>query len=340
MHYRSIADMNDAIVRNLHRLPNDIDLVVGIPRSGILAANLFCLVTNIAMTDLDSFIEGRIYSSGNSAKRRSTLDRDLTDMRRILVLDDSIRSGKAMRAARARLDAAGLGEKVMIGAVFGTSTNHEEVDFVFEVVPDPRVFQWNLMHHVILQKSCVDIDGVLCIDPTPAENDDGPAYEKFLADAFRLHVPTQRIGTLVTSRLEKYRRPTEAWLARHEIEYDTLVMLDLPSKAERQRLKAHGSFKAEVYRKSDALLFIESEPAQAEAIARLSGKPVFCVETQQMISPDILSAAALQQQLRNLPSRLRQANPAGKKIKGLARSLLGQRGYLRLKSIVKSRTTK
>ncbi|RUU06821.1 phosphoribosyltransferase, partial [Mesorhizobium sp. M7A.T.Ca.TU.009.01.3.2] len=37
MHYRSISDMNDAIVRGLHRLPRDIDLVVGVPRSGVLA---------------------------------------------------------------------------------------------------------------------------------------------------------------------------------------------------------------------------------------------------------------------------------------------------------------
>ncbi|MFC0200954.1 phosphoribosyltransferase [Paracoccus rhizosphaerae] len=332
--------MNDAIVRNLHRLPPDIDLVVGIPRSGMLAANLFCLITNIAMTDLDSLLEGRIYSSGTSSKRRSALDRGLPDMRRILVLDDSIRSGKAMRAARERLEAAGLGGRVMMGAVFGIQSKHVETDFIFEVVPDPRVFQWNLMHHVILKKSCVDIDGVLCVDPTREENDDGPAYAKFLAEAFRLHAPTQRIGTLVTSRLEKYRGPTEAWLARHEIEYDKLVMLDLPSKAERQRLKAHGSFKAEVYRKSDAHLFIESEFGQAETIARVSGKPVFCVDTQQMISPDALSVAALRQELRNLPSRLRQANSAGSKIKTLARSVLGEAGYLRLKNIVKSGTTK
>lgn len=340
MHYRSIADMNDTIVRNLHRLPNDIDLVVGIPRSGMLAANLFCLVTNIAMTDLDSFIEGRIYSSGNSSKRHSKLDKGLSDMRRVLVLDDSIRSGKAMRAARERLQAAGLSEKVIIGAVYGTSVNHDGVDFIFEVVPDPRVFQWNLMHHVILKKSCVDIDGVLCIDPTHAENDDGPAYEKFLENAFRLHVPTQKIGTLVTSRLEKYRGNTEAWLARHNINYDTLIMLDLPSKAERQRLKAHGSFKGEVYRKSDARLFIESEPAQAETIARISGKPVFCVETQQMISPSMLSAAALQQQLRNLPTRLRQVNQTKSNVKIMARALLGEKKYLQLKSIFKPGTTK
>ena len=52
MHYRSISDMNDAIVRNLHRLPRDIDLVVGVPRSGILAATLLSLTANIPMADL------------------------------------------------------------------------------------------------------------------------------------------------------------------------------------------------------------------------------------------------------------------------------------------------
>lgn len=44
--------MNDTIVRNLHRLPRDIDLVVGIPRSGLLAANLLSLAANIPMADL------------------------------------------------------------------------------------------------------------------------------------------------------------------------------------------------------------------------------------------------------------------------------------------------
>ena len=38
--YRSIADMNNIIVKNLQKLPHDIDLVVGIPRSGLLPANL------------------------------------------------------------------------------------------------------------------------------------------------------------------------------------------------------------------------------------------------------------------------------------------------------------
>jgi uncharacterized HAD superfamily protein len=194
------------------------------------------------------------------------------------------------------------------------------------------------MHHKFLAQCCVDIDGVLCLDPTEAENDDGPAYEKFLSEALPLFGPTRKIGWLVTSRLEKYRALTEAWLAKHGIQYDKLIMLDLPSKAERQRLGVHGSFKADFYRKSDAILFIESEHQQALKIAELSGKPVLCVETHLVTYPDALSLPALGQTARNLPGRLRQiGSPDGRKtaIKTVARTLLGERGYETLKSRVK-----
>ncbi|MBN9222037.1 MAG: phosphoribosyltransferase [Mesorhizobium sp.] len=337
MNYRSISDMNDAIVSNLHRLPRDIDLVVGVPRSGVLAATLVSLAANIPMTDLDSFLEGRIYTSGIT-KRRAALDRKVSEMRKVLVIDDSIAGGNAMRDARARIEAAGIEGDFSYAAVFGLEPEHPETDIVFEVVLHPRMFQWNFMHHKFLAQCCVDIDGVLCLDPTEAENDDGPAYEKFLAEARPLHAPTHRIGWLVTSRLEKYRALTEAWLARNGIQYDQLIMLDLPSKEERQRLGAHGSFKADFYRKSNAILFIESEHAQALRITELSGKPVLCVETHIVSFPDALSLPALGQAARNLPARLRQINSQqGRKstAKALARALLGARGYESLKNRVK-----
>lgn len=337
MHYRSISDMNDTIVGNLRRLPRDIDLVVGVPRSGVLAATLVSLAANIPMTDLDSFLEGRVYTSGIT-KRRAALDRKVSDMRKVLVIDDSVAGGNAMRDARARIEAAGIEGDFTYAAVFGLEPQHPETDVVFEVVPHPRMFQWNFMHHKFLGECCVDIDGVLCLDPTEAENDDGPAYEKFLSEARPLHAPTHRIGWLVTSRLEKYRALTEAWLAKNGVLYDQLIMLDLPSKAERQRLGAHGSFKADFYRKSNAILFIESEHAQALKITELSGKPVLCVETHMVSFPDALSLPALGQAARNLPARLRQINSQqGRKgaAKALARALLGARGYETLKSRVK-----
>src|SRR5262249_28728659 len=123
MYYRSVADMNDAIVRNLHRLPSDIDLVVGIPRSGLLAATLFSVTANIAMTDLDSFVAEEIFSSGFT-KRRAVLDRKISEMSKILIIDDSINGGTAMRNARAKVAKAGTNAKVIFSAVYGARAKY------------------------------------------------------------------------------------------------------------------------------------------------------------------------------------------------------------------------
>ena len=109
---------------------------------------------------------------------------------------------------------------------------------MLEVVGQPRFFQWNLIHHPWLKYACLHIDGVLCADPTADENDDGERYHRFLTTA-PLYVASQTIGWLVTSRLEKHRARTEQWLANQGIQYDNLIMQDVASNRERQRLNAY-----------------------------------------------------------------------------------------------------
>ncbi len=292
MNFRTIADLNATILKNLYRIPNDIDVVVGVPRSGLMAGSLVALALNLPLADVAGFVAGRLLASGKTRAHQG-LARDFTELRNVLVVDDSARTGTAITEARALLTAAWPDKRFTYCAVYGLSDSADGLDLIFETVPLPRVFQWNVMHHIVLADACVDIDGVLCRDPNDQENDDGPGYLAFLRDAEPLHRPTQRIGTLVTSRLEKYRPQTEAWLAAQNIEYDNLVMLDLPDMATRRRLKAHGSFKAQYYRKSRASLFIESELAQAETIARISGKPALSMDGPRMCYPDALSVAAL-----------------------------------------------
>ena len=339
MNYRSLADLNDTIIRNLHRLPRDIDLVVGVPRSGLLAANLFSLVTNIRLTDLDSFLEGRIYTSGTT-KRHSGLERDIADMRRILILDDSIQGGNAMRDARKRVEESGIQDRIeaeiLFSAVYGAQSSHPEADFIFEQVNHPCLFQWNFMHHSVLDKNCVVIDGVLCPAQIEQDNDGEEAYLQSLSEALPLHATSRRIGYLVTTRPEKYRKLTEAWLERHDIRYGELIMADFPSRDEEQLLAENSRFKADFYRKSDASLFIENDYEQAQMIAKMSGKPVLCVEAHHISRPDSLSPVALRQQMRNLPIRLKQRrHETGRQLKGLARSMLGEAGYLTLKKLVR-----
>lgn len=285
MHYRSIDDLNRTVQTELSRLPPGIDLVVGIPRSGLLAANLISLALNVPLADLDGFLAGRILSAG-STRRRPGFDREAYAFTKVLIVDDSILSGAAMREARAKVAQAGQSHRCLFCTVYGPEEDVVEVDIVMERVPRPRIFQWNLMNHSLLERACFDIDGVLCLDPTAIQNDDGVNYKAFLGTARPLLVPGKRIGHLVTSRLERYRSETEAWLQAQGIEYGELWMLDVPTAQERRRLGAHGAFKARIYSSVNADIFVESEERQAIEIARLSGKPVLSIESQSIIQPD------------------------------------------------------
>lgn len=298
MRYRSISDMSRLITSNLHRIPSDLDLVVGIPRSGILPAITISLMLNLRYADLDCYLDGRMAGTGTT-KRHAGLIEDFSQARHILVIDDSINRGYTMQEVRRRLGAVSADTRITYTAVYAVPDARDQVDMVFEVLPLPRMFEWNFAHHMYLNNACVDIDGVLCRDPLDTENDDGPNYTRFLASASPLHRPTQRIGCLVTSRLEKYRPQTQAWLKQHGILYDKLVMLDLPTAAERQRLGLHGQFKGKAYRESDAMLFIESDHSQAIEIARIAGKPVLSIEHQEMITPNAWSGIAALQRVRN-----------------------------------------
>ena len=152
----------------------------------------------------------------------------------------------------------------------------------------PRVFEWNVMHHSVIEKACVDIDGVLCRDPSDAENDDSEQYLHFLRSVPPLVVPTGTINTLVTCRLEKYRHVTEEWLCNAGIHYDKLIMLDLPDGESRRKWKKYGEYKGVVYQRSDAILFIESSVYQAHKIADISTKPVLAIDINKMIYPGMV----------------------------------------------------
>ncbi|MEC4168267.1 hypothetical protein VSQ82_13615 [Pseudomonas sp. MS-1(2024)] len=152
------------------------------------------------------------------------------------------------------------------------------MDLFFERVPAPRVFEWNIYHHGVMSRSCLDIDGVLCFSPTSEQNDDGPQYIDFLLNARPLNIPSAKVHSLVTNRLEKYRKETEIWLKRYNIEYDNLIMRNVASKEERQRINSYTMHKADYYQTSDLDFLIESEVAQASSIGQLTGKPVFYVD--------------------------------------------------------------
>lgn len=275
--FRSVSQLNKTILSSISKFPKDIDLIVGVPRSGMLPANLLALYMNKPYTDIESFLEGKVYACGY----RGNYIKD-HKIRKVLVIDDSVSSGSAIGKAKAKLK--GIPYNFLFAAVYVRSTSKSEVDIFCEVIDGLRVFEWNLFHHeMILSRSCMDIDGVLCRDPYPEENDDGANYIKFLSTVEPRFIPTVKINTLVTCRLEKYRKETENWLNKNDIKYDRLVMLNMSSAYERRIWGKYGEYKAEIYKDPYYIFFIESSLREARIIRDNTGKSVFCTETMRIV---------------------------------------------------------
>lgn len=250
-------------------LPLDYDVIVGVPRSGMLPASVLALHRNVALADIHTFAHGGTFEGGfrDQHQKRS----------KALVLDDSILSGRSMEAARKKL--ADVKDWEIDYAAVYSNNGHSNWVRSFRCLPIPRIFEWNMFHSYWAKQACVDIDGVLCRDPTVAENDDGPIYLNFLRTVAPRHRATVQLHTLCTGRLEKYRSATVDWLSRHGIVYENLVMHPARSKEERMQLRDHAIRKAEHYHRSPCKVFIESSDWQAKEIYKISGKPVICTDT-------------------------------------------------------------
>ena len=271
INYKTYNDLAFDIKKNIEKIPSNIDLIVGIPRSGMIPAYIMGLALNKKVCSTTELVNGLM---GNSGFTRKT---DTGKIKNILVVDDTVNTGLSLGKVKPLLAPLKRKYNIKYCAVYATNSQVAElVDIALNILPQPRMFQWNYQNHSFLANACFDMDGVLCWDPTDEQNDDGKRYIEFIKNADPLYIPKVPIGYIVTSRLEKYRKETEQWLAAHGIKYKKLYMLNKTAE-ERRRLGLHAPFKASVYKQiTDSNMFIESNPTQAAKIANLSGKPCIC----------------------------------------------------------------
>lgn len=284
MNFITIEQLNNCICRNMKKIPRDIDLIVGIPRSGTLVANLLALYMNLPYTDVDNYIARGKLRTGNTRKCSNWI-KSVEEAKKVLIVDDSISSGRAIKEVKELVRNCKMQAEHIYLAAYALENNIHMVDIYFEICHMPRMFEWNYMHHWALEYSCVDIDGVLCEDPRVLENDDGKRYVEFLKNAKPKLIPTQKIGYIVTTRLEKYRKETEEWLLKNRIQYDHLIMMDCESGKERRKQGNHGIYKGEIFKNTKCSIFIESNYEQAIEICKISGKQVFCVDRSILVTP-------------------------------------------------------
>ena len=242
----------------------------------------------------------------------------------ILIVDDSCYSGSSMTGVKEKINAAGIqNSDIKYAAVYCKPGSELMLDLALTTLEVPRVFQWNYMNHSFIEAACFDIDGVLCVDPTEEENDDGEKYRNFILNAKPLYIPKYKIYALVSSRLEKYRTETIEWLKKQNVNYQHLYLLDVPSKAERVRLNLHAKFKADIYAKlENTVLFYESEPAQAVEIAVLTKKPVFCTSTDEYFDYSAAARNTGTPRRLGIKERLKNIYKENPSIKGFAAQII------------------
>lgn len=288
MKYVTLSDLMRTLRTQFYKVPHDVDFVLGVPRSGILAAVPLAEWLNVPCTDVDSFCAGATPTGG----RRLAFHADSGRSRkRVLVVDDTIFTGGSMAAVREKLRPFTDCEFIYMAVYLEGPCTDVDVwleDIRGQTGPECSfaLYEWNIFHHTlrIMTRCLYDLDGVLCVEP-PDERDTA-SYERYLPEAVPLFVPTQEIGGIVSYRLRKYEDVTRQWLDVHHVRYNALTMYDAESYEERANgYKSPAHYKAEAYRmRPDALLFVESSDWQSREIARMTGRPVLCIESNKMYS--------------------------------------------------------
>lgn len=282
MNYKSYSDLvKDSYLLAQKFGRHDYNAIISIPRSGNIPSSIVALTHNLPWLTVFSLLGGQ---GDSSFTGRINGGVSFPKKGRYLVVDDSCNTGDRVIKAKKALRDAGF-TNIDMAALYVTEGSQQMVKLWVEKVPQPRLFEWNLFHHAYVSMSAFDIDGVVCPDPPVGIDElvNEKGYVDWITDAPVLHPISMKIKCFVTSRLEKYRRETEEWLARNLFTYEELIMSPYTSVIERRKANDHGQQKAKVFKsRADLKLFVESNKAQAEIIAQISGKPVFCVDSNSL----------------------------------------------------------
>jgi len=250
--------------------------IVSVPRSGNIPAEMIGLHLNLPVVTLPEFCEHGF--TRHEGGERFNCARPTEGV--VVLLDDSIHSGSAMRRAIQAFEARKCrGSWAYVpAAIYGSDYCEHYKVLTHQTIPKPRYFAWNLFGHRELATTAFDFDGVLCYDPPYSPGEDA-AYLASLDQACPFYLPSVPIRNIVTGRLEARRAVSERWLARNGVRLlDRMHMAPFADPDERRKYGA-ARWKGETYRDLPCHLFIESHDDSAAVIARTSGKPVISMQS-------------------------------------------------------------
>lgn len=290
--YITLAELCNTIRKNIYKIPRDIDFIIGIPRSGMIAASIISDYLNIPLIDINAFLVGVKPYGGI---RLYAFKQNTPKYNKALVIDDTIYTGNSMRKVKERLQEYikinNVNIDFLYGACYLEGNSENMIDLYLEDVRQYTnnflhiiLYEWNIFHHYapLMEKCLYDIDGVFCVEPPDERNE--KEYLEYIANATPLFIPSSKIGGIMTYRLVKNKDITVQWLAKQGIKYNQLFMFNAMSYEERQQTGVSSEqYKGFFYKNNNKYqLFVESSDWQAQRICEISRKPVYCTDSNKL----------------------------------------------------------
>jgi Uncharacterized conserved protein len=260
------------------KIPNNFDAIVGVPRNGLLIANVLASAMGKPLSTPDCFMRNEVWFSKDGVLPKK--------YHSILLVEDAIDLGRALNKAEEQLHQYDKDLEIKKASLFVSSRAKQKVDYYYASLKgNSTIFEWNLLTATgaVFGKLAVDMDGVLCVDCPPEVDADEDSYVKWIENVEPFLIPAFHVDAIVTSRLEKYRPQTEKWLKANGVKYGQLIMLNLPDKTQRtyasivdHKVKSVCSLKPN--------WFWESSLLEAKAINKQAKIPVLCTQKMKMIS--------------------------------------------------------
>ena len=271
----SFREILDCTLEWIKYLPKDIDVVVGIPRSGMFVASVIALSLGKPLTSPELFAEGKVWWTKKKESQHPI------QLRKVLLVDDTIGEGTTFMNAQQIILEKNPNAEIIKASLFSNPTPSVQLDYYFTVLSKGYDrFEWGLMHaHVGI--TATDMDGILCEEcPLDADRDE-EKYKEWIATVKPYRIPAYEIDAIITSRLEKYRKHTEEWLRKHGVKYKRLIMWNLPDKKFRTN---SAEYKSRELLKLKPEWYWESNFGEAKQIWKKTKIPVLCFDKMILLS--------------------------------------------------------
>lgn len=280
----SSSQFQKDILSLLPKIPSTVTAICGIARSGLSAASMISMYLHLPLVILRQNL-GDFVDAGNGWRLGGT--RHVPPNGHVLLVDDTCMTGNSLKAVTPLLKKF---ERVTTATIYTNPLAKRKPDISAIDLPWPHLLEWNFLNSVISPSLACDFDGVLCLDCPPGMDDDGPKYLDFIRNAKPLYLPRKvPIPLIVTARVEKYRAETMAWLDRHRVQVNRLIMHPATSTRIRERDDVP-AYKAKFFSEWAAThrpipgptAFVESEDRQAARIHSITGRMVICPASERV----------------------------------------------------------